>query len=57
MTSEPEGVREGYLNRLLDLHGAKFNVTTGEATGPPATDPIKVFEVRLDGSDILIRKS
>ena len=40
-----------------DLHGARFNVTTGEATGRPATEPIKVFEVRLDGSDILIRKS
>ncbi len=40
-----------------DLHGARFNVTTGEATGLPATEPIKVFEVRLDGSDILIRKS
>ena len=40
-----------------DLHGARFNVTTGEATGRPATEPIKVFEVRLDGADILIRKS
>ena len=38
-----------------DLHGSKFNVVTGEATNPPATEPMKIFEVRLDGSDILIR--
>ena len=38
-----------------DLHGSKFNVVTGEATNPPATEPLKVFEVRLDGSDVLIR--
>ena len=38
-----------------DLHGSKFNVVTGEATNPPATEPMKIFEVRLDGSDVLIR--
>ena len=38
-----------------DLHGSKFNVVTGEATNPPATEQLKVFEVRLDGSDVLIR--
>ncbi len=38
-----------------DLHGSKFNVVTGEATNPPATEPLKVFEVRLEGSDVLIR--
>ena len=38
-----------------DLHGSKFNVITGEATNPPATEPMKIFEVRLDGSDVLIR--
>ena len=38
-----------------DLHGSKFNVVTGEATNPPATEPMKVFEVRLDGSDVLIK--
>ncbi len=38
-----------------DLHGSKFNVVTGEATNPPATEPMKIFEVRIDGSDVLIR--
>ena len=39
-----------------DLHGSKFNVVTGEATNPPASEPLKVFEVRLEGSDVLIRR-
>ena len=38
-----------------DLHGSKFNVVTGDPTNPPAIQPLKVFEVRLDGSDILVR--
>ena len=38
-----------------DLHGSKFNVVTGEATNPPATEPMKIFEVRLEGSDVLIK--
>ena len=38
-----------------DLHGSKFNVVTGEATNPPATEPMKIFEVRLDGTDVLIK--
>ena len=38
-----------------DLHGSKFNVVTGDPTNPPATETLKLFEVRLDGSDILVR--
>ena len=38
-----------------DLHGSKFNVVTGEATAPPATKPMKLFDVRLEGSDVLVR--
>ena len=38
-----------------DLHGSKCNVVIGEATNPPATEPMKIFEVRLEGSDVLIR--
>ena len=36
------------------LHGATFNVITGEVTGPPADSSIRVFEVRVEGSDILV---
>jgi len=36
------------------LHGATFNVTSGKATKPPAFDNIRVFEVRIQGQDILV---
>lgn len=36
------------------LHGAMFNVTTGEVITPPADEPLRMFEVRIEGDDILI---
>ena len=36
------------------LHGALFNVTTGEALTPPAEAPIKVYQVQVEGDDILV---
>ncbi len=36
------------------LHGSAFNVITGEALTPPAEDSIRVFEVRIDGQDVLV---
>jgi nitrite reductase/ring-hydroxylating ferredoxin subunit len=36
------------------LHGALFNVTTGEVITPPATLALRVFQVRIDGQDILV---
>ncbi len=36
------------------LHGARFNVVTGAVTCPPADEKIRVFEVRVEGSDILV---
>ena len=36
------------------LHGSAFNVITGEALTPPAEDTIRVFEVRIDGQDVLV---
>jgi nitrite reductase/ring-hydroxylating ferredoxin subunit len=36
------------------LHGAVFNITTGEALSPPAEDPVKVFAVQVEGDDILV---
>jgi len=35
-------------------HGAKFDITTGEATALPAILSIDVFEVNVEGDDILI---
>lgn len=36
------------------LHGSVFNVTTGQAIGPPADENLRVFRVRIDGQDILV---
>ena len=36
------------------LHGACFNVTTGEVLSPPADENVRVFEIRIDGEDILV---
>ena len=36
------------------LHGAAFNVTTGEVLTPPAEDQLKTYEVRIDGGDVMV---
>ena len=36
------------------LHGSAFNIITGEALTPPAEDKIRIFEVRIDGQDVLV---
>ena len=33
-------------------HGARFDVRTGEVTGPPAILPIDSFKVRVEGDDV-----
>ncbi len=36
------------------LHGSVFSVITGEALTPPANESLRVFEVRIEGQDVLI---
>ena len=36
------------------LHGSAFNVITGEAITPPADESVRVFELRIEGQDILL---
>lgn len=36
------------------LHGGTFNVKSGEVLGPPASDNLTVYPVRVDGDDILV---
>ena len=36
------------------LHGATFDLTTGNVTGPPAGSPVKCYQVRLEGDEIQI---
>ena len=39
---------------MCPLHGACFDVRTGEPLGRPAVRPIRVFEVRLVNGDVHI---
>lgn len=34
------------------VHGARFDLETGEAMNPPATMPVEIYEVRIDGETI-----
>jgi 3-phenylpropionate/trans-cinnamate dioxygenase ferredoxin subunit len=36
------------------LHGSCFNIRTGEPTGPPATEPVPVYQVKIDGDEIYV---
>ncbi|MCH2142634.1 MAG: non-heme iron oxygenase ferredoxin subunit [Phycisphaerales bacterium] len=40
---------------VCPLHFASFRLTDGEAGDPPADDPLQVFEVKVDGDDVLVR--
>jgi nitrite reductase/ring-hydroxylating ferredoxin subunit len=35
-------------------HGSQFDVTTGQALNPPATEPVPVFGLRVDDDDIQV---
>ncbi|MGI5272160.1 non-heme iron oxygenase ferredoxin subunit [Nonomuraea sp. CA-218870] len=39
------------------LHGSCFDVRTGKPTGPPATRPVNVYTVKIDGDDVLVSLS
>ena len=36
------------------LHGSRFDMVTGRPTGLPATQPVPVYPVKIDGDDVLI---
>lgn len=49
---------EGWLERdeiECPQHGSKFNMRTGEVINLPATQPIPVYDVKVEGSDIFVR--
>jgi glycine betaine catabolism B len=51
-----DGTLEGYEVEC-PWHGSKFDIRTGKVTRPPAKTPEPTYEVKVDGNDILIRKS
>jgi 3-phenylpropionate/trans-cinnamate dioxygenase ferredoxin component len=36
------------------LHGSRFDVSTGEPTGLPATEPVPVYPVELHDGDVYV---
>ena len=36
------------------LHGSRFDLLTGEPSGPPATVPVAVHHVTIDGDDVYV---
>lgn len=36
------------LTAICDCHGSEFDIRTGQALVPPATQPISVYRVRID---------
>lgn len=45
-------VRSGWIS--CPVHGARFNLETGAPMNPPATMPINVYEVRIEGDTIFV---
>ena len=37
------------------LHGAQFDLRNGEVLEPPASDGLSMFEVKVEGNDVLVR--
>ncbi len=36
------------------LHGSRFDVRTGEPSGPPATLPVAVYPVKIEDGDVFV---
>ena len=43
-------------NVTCQCHGSVFDLTTGEAIGPPATEPLEVYRVRVEGDEVQIER-
>lgn len=40
---------------ICPRHGARFCMRTGEALSPPAYEPVRVFETRIEGGHLWVR--
>jgi 3-phenylpropionate/trans-cinnamate dioxygenase ferredoxin component len=36
------------------LHGSRFDLRTGKPTGLPATEPVPIYPVRVEGGEVLV---
>jgi 3-phenylpropionate/trans-cinnamate dioxygenase ferredoxin component len=48
-----DGDIEGYTVECW-LHGSRFDVRTGQPLGPPATRPVPVYDITIDGDDVYV---
>lgn len=58
-THSDASLSEGELSGALIecwLHGAEFDMRTGEAVTPPATVPATKFQVQVDGENVTISR-
>jgi 3-phenylpropionate/trans-cinnamate dioxygenase ferredoxin subunit len=49
----------GYLHEsaiVCPFHGSFFKLDDGEPIGGPATDALEVYEVRVEGDDVLVSR-
>jgi nitrite reductase/ring-hydroxylating ferredoxin subunit len=57
-THEFARLSDGWLDGAMiecPLHAAQFDVRTGEVMAPPADATLEIFEVRVDGDDLLVK--
>jgi 3-phenylpropionate/trans-cinnamate dioxygenase ferredoxin subunit len=40
---------------ICPRHGARFCLRTGEALSPPAYEPVRIFETRIEGGHLWVR--
>jgi 3-phenylpropionate/trans-cinnamate dioxygenase ferredoxin subunit len=48
-----EGEVDGYTIECW-LHGSCFDLRTGKPTNLPATEPVPVYPVKIEGDDVLV---
>jgi 3-phenylpropionate/trans-cinnamate dioxygenase ferredoxin subunit len=48
-----EGELEGHTLECW-LHGSRFDVRTGDPSGPPATVPINVYPVKVENDEVFV---
>jgi 3-phenylpropionate/trans-cinnamate dioxygenase ferredoxin subunit len=47
------GYLDGYTVTCY-CHGAMFDVSNGEVLAPPATSPLNIYNVKVEGDDIFV---
>jgi len=48
-----EGEQNGYKIECW-LHSAEFDLRTGDALTPPASQPVKTYQVSIDGNNVVV---